>query len=414
MKRILALALFFPVALFAQIPLPQIPLTGSIGCLGFPCVNSGTLVMPSDADYTMTAQDTSAFYLAITSSVSLTATRNIIAPSGRFPFTIENATTGGQSIQIIGQSGTGITIANGTTVAVWNDGTNFVQVGSSGGGTGNVTTNGSPQAGYIPVWASPSSIGNSLIDYGITTPSVFTLSAPVNIAGTGPSQFAFVYNATPVVPGSSTSAVYGVDSSGHGVMSEAGGSAARICNSTNGVCAGSGTVVASPQFQLPYFSAAGTSTTLTGDSKIFTDGSGNLTVNSLTFPGAISGNATIQAQSAAGSPTFTLGTVSGQISSTTANTYTLGGSGTIAGTDSLSVITLTGSTTFTLPGVNSGAWHTLCFIQGASSYVVTAPANVHGFQAIGNTNGDWNCQNFIYSAGSTRWVANGSMQTNIP
>lgn len=120
----------------AQIPVPQINLTGNIGCQGFPCVNNGTLIMSSDANRNMTAQETSAFYIKVTSSVSLTATRNLIAPAGRFPFTIENLTTGGQSIQIIGSSGTGVTIANGTTVAVWNDGTNYVSIGVGGGGGG--------------------------------------------------------------------------------------------------------------------------------------------------------------------------------------------------------------------------------------------------------------------------------------
>ncbi len=78
----------------------------------------------------MTVQETSAFYLKVTSTVNLTATRNLIAPSGRFPFTIENATQGGQSIQIIGQSGVGVTIPNGATYVTWKDGTNFVQTGT--------------------------------------------------------------------------------------------------------------------------------------------------------------------------------------------------------------------------------------------------------------------------------------------
>lgn len=129
---ILALLMAFPM--FGQIPAPQIPLTGNIGCAGFPCVNSGTISI-TDSNYPMNARETSAFYVKVTSSVPLTATRNIIYPTGRFPVGIENATIGGQSIQIIGASGTGVTIANGTTVSVWNDGTNYVQVGTSGGGS---------------------------------------------------------------------------------------------------------------------------------------------------------------------------------------------------------------------------------------------------------------------------------------
>ena len=124
------LAFLMPVATaLAQIPAPQLNLSGNIGCQGFPCLNNGTLQLSTDANHVMTTQETSALYLKVTSSVSLTATRNLIAPLGRFPFTIENATAGGQFIQIIGQSGTGVTIANGSIVSVWNDGTNFVQVG---------------------------------------------------------------------------------------------------------------------------------------------------------------------------------------------------------------------------------------------------------------------------------------------
>lgn len=129
---ILAILTAFPA--LAQIPAPQINLTGNIGCQGFPCVNNGTLIMPSDANYNMTAQDTSAFAVKVTSAGSLTTMRNIVYPAGRFLVDVENATTGGQSIQVIGASGTGVVITNGQTVRVWNDGTNFVQVGSAGGG----------------------------------------------------------------------------------------------------------------------------------------------------------------------------------------------------------------------------------------------------------------------------------------
>lgn len=130
---LLSLLMAFPG--LAQIPAPQIPLSGNVGCAGFPCSNSGTLVMSTDANRSMTAQETSATNIKVMSSVSLTATRNLIAPSGKFPFAIENATSGGQSIQIIGPSGTGVTIPNGQAVSVWNDGTNYVQVGSSANGT---------------------------------------------------------------------------------------------------------------------------------------------------------------------------------------------------------------------------------------------------------------------------------------
>jgi hypothetical protein len=165
--RWLLFALLVPVAASAQILAPQINLSGNIGCQGFPCVNTGTLVFTSDANHAMTVTETSAFNIKVTSSVSLTATRNLVAPTGRFPFTIENATTGGQSIQIIGASGTGVTIPNGATVAVWNDGTNYVQIGITGSGT---VTNFAAPSGSWPYWLVP------MVTNSTSTPSL-TVSA---------------------------------------------------------------------------------------------------------------------------------------------------------------------------------------------------------------------------------------------
>lgn len=69
--------------------------------------------------------------LVVTSSTSLTATRNLVAPLMKgFAWAVENATSGGQAIQIIGPSGSGVTIANGSAAYVFCDGTNYL---SSGG-----------------------------------------------------------------------------------------------------------------------------------------------------------------------------------------------------------------------------------------------------------------------------------------
>jgi hypothetical protein len=75
-------------------------------------------------------------FLLVTSGVSLTATRNLIAPMiAGFNWAVENATTGGHSIQVIGATGTGVTIASGYTMTVYCDGTNYVTLPSASGGT---------------------------------------------------------------------------------------------------------------------------------------------------------------------------------------------------------------------------------------------------------------------------------------
>jgi len=139
--------LFASVGLAQHPPAPQINLTGNIGCQGFPCLNNGTLQLPSDANYSMTAVDTSALSLNVTSAVPLTATRNLVYPAGRFGLDACNLTTGGQSIQIIGTSGAGVTISNGACVRVWNNGTDFLQIGSAGGGSGITQLTGDVTAG---------------------------------------------------------------------------------------------------------------------------------------------------------------------------------------------------------------------------------------------------------------------------
>lgn len=87
--------------------------------------------MTSDANYTLTAlngtsDEARCAVLKITSTVSLTATRNVVCPVVPKLYIVENATTGGQAIQIIGATGTGVTIPNGRTYRVRCDGTNVV------------------------------------------------------------------------------------------------------------------------------------------------------------------------------------------------------------------------------------------------------------------------------------------------
>lgn len=127
-KLILLLStVFFPYLLLAQAP-PQIPLTGNIGVQGSVAVLGGlTVQMTADANMTLTPAQWSNKTLVITSAVSLSATRSVIAPLTKGQeFNVENTTTGGQSVIVIGATGTGVTIANGTSASVFSDGTNYI------------------------------------------------------------------------------------------------------------------------------------------------------------------------------------------------------------------------------------------------------------------------------------------------
>lgn len=87
-----------------------------------------TVVMPTDGTYTLTANNGTpdeARYMGlnITSSTTLTATRDVVVPSVSKLYIINNATTGGQSINIrTSAGGTQAVIANGALSFVWCNG----------------------------------------------------------------------------------------------------------------------------------------------------------------------------------------------------------------------------------------------------------------------------------------------------
>jgi len=115
-------------------------------------VGFATANYPTDADLTLTLTNTNAtqvarhFALNVTSSVSLTTTRNLIVPAIEKPYLISNNTTGTQSIIVKTASGTGVTVPKNKRMMVYVDGTNVVPafnelpVGASITGQGDIVT----------------------------------------------------------------------------------------------------------------------------------------------------------------------------------------------------------------------------------------------------------------------------------
>jgi hypothetical protein len=195
-------------------------------------VGYGTVNFSSDANTTLTlangntSQTARNLYLNVTSSVSLSTTRDVIIPSitsGSTPiqklYIVKNATTGSQSIRVIGASGTGITVPNGATMMVYSNGTNVVDVmtyfssltlgslalttplATSSGGTGSSSTTfvnlASNVTGTLPI----ANGGTGITSFGanvatwLGTPSSANLAAAVTdetgsgalVFGTSPS-----------------------------------------------------------------------------------------------------------------------------------------------------------------------------------------------------------------------------------
>ena len=146
----------------------QILLGGPVGTTAGAILGAVEIIYPTDADFTMTtsgaAPQSTNNFLQVTSTPSLTTTRKLIAPLfvGQ-EYTVQNNTTGGQEIEIIGPSGTGVLVPNGATMSVVCDGTNYLLATTSGtGATGATGVTGSTGAtGSTGVSGSTGSTGAS-------------------------------------------------------------------------------------------------------------------------------------------------------------------------------------------------------------------------------------------------------------
>jgi hypothetical protein len=88
----------------------------------------------SDANLTISitnsnaAQAARALVLNVTSSLSLTGTRELVVPTIEKQYIVQNNTTGSQSITVKTSAGTGITVPNGRKAHLYVDGTNVIQM----------------------------------------------------------------------------------------------------------------------------------------------------------------------------------------------------------------------------------------------------------------------------------------------
>ena len=197
----------------------------------------GTTHMSADSNETFTMADgssdsTRAFYLKITSAVSLTTTRTVtLAPNTVSKmWIVENATSGAQSINIKQGSGNEVTIATGKAVILYTDGAGatgavndalqFVDVGdgtvTSVGGTG--TVNGLTLSGTVTS-SGDLTLGGTLANVDLAAAVTGTL--PVANGGTGATSL----TANAVLIGSDTSAVSTVSPGTSGNVLKSTGSA---------------------------------------------------------------------------------------------------------------------------------------------------------------------------------------------
>jgi hypothetical protein len=148
------LVLLFSMTASAQVPSPT---GGALGQAGsFPFRYGQAIQMTSDADYALAFPQTSAGFIKFTSSVSLTATRNVTGfptcntSNINFEIGAENSTTGGQILMLAST----VPVANGQWGKATCDGTAYIPTGGGGGGavasvTGAGTVTCSPTTGSV-------------------------------------------------------------------------------------------------------------------------------------------------------------------------------------------------------------------------------------------------------------------------
>ena len=115
----------------------------NLGGLLEQAVSGVITITMTDANYTMSnfngVVDEARNQVLVVNGTN-TATRNLIAPLVEKTYVVQNSTTGGYAIQVIGSSGLGVTIPNGIAAYVYCDGINFYNAIS--GSVGNYTVNG--------------------------------------------------------------------------------------------------------------------------------------------------------------------------------------------------------------------------------------------------------------------------------
>jgi len=166
----------------------------------------------SDANLTLTYTDTNAaqaaraLVLNVTSSLSLTATRELVVPTIQKQYIVQNNTTGSQSITVKTSAGTGITVSSGRKAHLYVDGTNVIfmddfvdinggtidgtPIGGSTAAAGSFTTltssstvtmNGGTANGVLFLNGSKVATSGSALTYNGTTATFVNNASPSSV-----------------------------------------------------------------------------------------------------------------------------------------------------------------------------------------------------------------------------------------
>ena len=115
----------------------SILLSGSVGSSGgaFAILGFVNVTVTGNADLTLNAAQQANYFVKVSSDGSSLAVRKVIVPLNEGTiFVVENSTSEGFAINVIGTSGTGVVVPSGQSALVFTDGTNYIALGFSGAG----------------------------------------------------------------------------------------------------------------------------------------------------------------------------------------------------------------------------------------------------------------------------------------
>lgn len=322
--------------------------------------DANTTISLTDSNASQTAR---AFVLNVTSSVSLTATRELVVPTVQKPYIIRNNTTGGQSITVKTSAGTGVTVPAGKYAFVYANGTDVVSsidhipsltlataLAATSGGTGQ-SSYAIGDLLYASTTTALSKLadvatGNALISGGVSTaPAWGKVGLTTHVSGT-----------LPVANGGTGDTTY---TNGQLLIGNTTGNTLTKATLT----AGTGITITN-----------GTgSITIAGNTGTVTSVSGTGTVNGITLTGTVTSSGSL-----------TLGGTLSGVSLTTQVTGTLpvanGGTGVTSSTGSGSVV-LSSSPTITLANatglpLTTGVTGTLPIANGGTGTTSTTYCNL--------------------------------------
>jgi hypothetical protein len=175
----------------------------NLGTLLEQAITGVTSVVMADATYTLTnfngVPDESRNAVLVVSGTN-NGVRDVVPPLVEKLYTVVNNTTGGYAIRVIGATGTGVNIPNGTACLVYCDGINFYS--GLSGAPGNFTASGTVFAVNVTATTNVTAVnvnatGNVAVTTNATVGGTFGVTGATTLTGTATAP-------TPTYPDNTT------------------------------------------------------------------------------------------------------------------------------------------------------------------------------------------------------------------